>query len=415
MKAEIICVGTELLLGDVVNTNATYIAQQLASNGIFCYHQSVVGDNPNRLEETFKEALKRSELIIFTGGLGPTYDDLTKEVIAEVLERPLTLHQPSMNKLEAYFKTTGRSMTENNIKQAMIPQGAHVFENLCGTAPGVCIETKNHTVIMLPGPPREMTMMFETSVNDYLSQKTNLVLVSHKLYLFGIGESKVESILKDKMIDYQNPTIAPYVADGSVMLRVTASGKTYQEADALIKPVLEEIKDLFYDFYYSTDIPALESVIVPLLASKNMTVATAESCTGGLISSRITRVSGSSQVFNLGVTTYSNEQKHKILNIPQAYFETVGAVSPEVAAQMATNVRLLAESDLGVGITGIAGPTGGSDEKPVGLVYVAIATAERVSVKRLQLGRNHANERIHIQEMATNHALKLILDEVKNK
>lgn len=413
MKAEIICVGTELLLGDVVNTNATYIAQQLANDGIFCYHQSVVGDNPERLKHSFSEALSRSDVILLTGGLGPTYDDLTKEIIAELLGLPLVLHQASMDKLDRYFKTTGKVMTENNIKQAMIPQGAFVFENMCGTAPGIGIEIDTKTVILLPGPPREMKMMFETSVNDYLKQKTNVTLVSHKLYLFGIGESTVESILKAKMVDYQNPTIAPYVSDGSVMLRVTASAQSYFEADTLIKPVIEEIKELFQDYYYSVDVPYLEDVIVPLLARKNLSVSTAESCTGGLLSSRITRVSGSSKVFNLGVTTYSNEQKNAILRVPNELFDTVGAVSPEVAKHMASNVRTLAGSDIGIGITGIAGPTGGSDDKPVGLVYIAIASSEGVEVKTLNLGRNHADERIQIQKMATNHALKMIFDEIK--
>lgn len=413
MKSEIICVGTELLLGDVVNTNATYIAQQLANDGIFCYHQSVVGDNPKRLKHSFSEALSRSDVILLTGGLGPTYDDLTKEIIAEMLGLPLILHQPTMDKLESYFKTSGKSMTENNIKQAMIPQGAFVFENMCGTAPGIGIETNTKTVILLPGPPREMKMMFETSVNDYLKQKTNVTLVSHKIYLFGIGESTVESILKDKMIDYQNPTIAPYVSDGSVMLRITASAQSYFEADTLIKPVIEEIKELFQDYYYSVDVPYLEDVIVPLLTRKNMSVSTAESCTGGLLSSRITRVSGSSKVFNLGVTTYSNDQKNAILNIPHEYFDTVGAVSPEVAKLMASNIRTLAGSDIGIGITGIAGPTGGFDDKPVGLVYIAIATSKGVEVKTLNLGRNHADERIQIQKTATNHALKMIFDEIK--
>lgn len=413
MKAEIICVGTELLLGDVVNTNAAYIAQQLAHNGIFCYHQSVIGDNPERLKTSFNSALTRSDLIILTGGLGPTYDDLTKEIIADSLGLSLELHQPSMDRIEAYFKTTGKPMTENNIKQAMVPNNAIVFDNHCGTAPGIGIEMDDKTIILLPGPPREMRMMFETSINDYLLNKTDIALISHKLYLFGIGESAVEALLKDKMIDYQNPTIAPYAMQGSVMLRITATAETSEKAEALIKPVIKDIEQLFEPYIYGVDIENLEQVVVDALKQKKCTVATAESCTGGMVSSRITGVSGSSKVFELGVTTYSNEQKIKILDVPSHLFTTVGAVSEEVAAAMAIGVRTLAQADIGIGITGIAGPTGGTDMKPVGLVYIGIATSSGVDVRELKLGRGLANERSQIQQNATNHALKMILDELK--
>ena len=410
MKVEIISIGTELLMGDVINTNANYLARQLAELGFTHHYQTVLGDNPERLYQQTQASLKRSDILIFTGGLGPTYDDMTKEVVAKVFETDLVFHAPSYEKIENYFKKKGAVIPGNNKKQAMVPKDGIVFENQQGTAPGVVFEKDGKVAILLPGPPYEMQWMFEHHVRAYLQEKQDLKIVSRHVYLYGIGESNVEEALADLMRNSTNPTVAPYAENGSLMIRVTSSAKTEEDALAVINPVVTQLQNQFSDYYYAVDVPTLEETLVRTLQNHHLKIATAESCTGGLLSQRITAVSGSSEVFETGLVTYANKSKEILLKVNTDSLMQYGAVSKEVAAEMACNVKLLANSDIGIGITGIAGPTGGSKEKPVGLVYVGIAYRDQVHVEKLLLGRNRANERQLIRQHASSTALKLALD-----
>ena len=413
MNAEILCIGTELLLGDTINTNSAFIARGLAACGIGCYYQSVVGDNPARLKESLKLALGRADIVITTGGLGPTYDDLTKETVAEYFGRPMLMHEESLASLTKLFDCMGRPMTENNKKQALMPEGAIVFHNDRGTANGLAVEGEGKTVIMLPGPPREMSAMFENSVRPYLMEKSDQILISHNIHFFGIGESALENELHDYMTEHQNPTIAPYAKEGEVLLRVTASAPDEAGAEALIRPVVDEICQRFSQYVYGVDIETLQNALVCELDAKKITIATAESCTGGIVSERITMIPGSSAVFGCGICAYSNDIKKDILGVSADTLNAHGAVSPETAAQMAQGVRKLAGSDIGVSVTGIAGPGGGSDEKPVGLVYVGISSKKRIRTVELRLSRRYGGEREFIRHHAALNALYQALTEAK--
>ena len=298
MNAEILCVGTELLLGDIVNTNAAYLSKTLSEHGIFVYHHTVVGDNEQRLREALNDALERCDVVVMTGGLGPTYDDMTKETVSEIMGKKLIMHKESEKRILAYFERMGRTPTPNNMKQAMMPEGCVVFKNDFGTAPGCAVEKDGKTVVMLPGPPREMKPMFDNEVLPYLTRDVKDVLISSNVNIFGMGESSVEQKLHDLMVESTNPTVAPYVGGGEVRVRVTARAQSEQEARELIKPVINSITDVIGDeFVYGIDALSPESELVKLLNKKNLTIASAESCTGGLISKRITDVSGSSSVF----------------------------------------------------------------------------------------------------------------------
>ena len=410
MKVEIISIGTELLMGDVVNTNANYLAKQLAELGFNHHYQIVLGDNPKRLFKQTQDSLKRSDILIFTGGLGPTYDDMTKEVVAKVFESELVFHEPSYQKIEDYFIKKGEPIPGNNKKQAMVPKDGLIFENEQGTAPGVAFEKEGKVAILLPGPPYEMQWMFKHHVRPYLEAKQDLKIVSRHVYLYGIGESNVEEKLYDLMKNSSNPTVAPYAENGSLMIRVTSSAKTEAEALNAIDPVVQKLEKEFADYVYGIDTPSLEAALVKTLQEKKLKIATAESCTGGLLAQKITAVSGSSQVFETGLITYANKTKETLLNVNADTLEKYGAVSPQVAQQMAQNVQKLANSDIGIGITGIAGPTGGTQEKPVGLVYVGICYQNKVHVEKLLLGRNRTNERDLIRQHAALTAMKLTLD-----
>lgn len=409
MNAEILCVGTEILLGDIINTNAAFLAKELAACGIGCYYQTVVGDNPGRLKESLALALSRADIVLTTGGLGPTYDDLTKETVAEYFQLPMELHQASLEQMTEVFRSIGRPMTENNKKQAFMPRGATVFANDRGTAPGLAVEGDGKIVIMMPGPPREMTAMFENQVRPWLLSFSGRALVSHSIHFFGIGESALEAELRELMQSCENPTIAPYAKEGEVQLRVTASAPTPEEADALTKPVVEKIRALYPQYVYGIDVGTLQNALVQSLLEKNMTAATAESCTGGLVSKRITEISGASRVFGCGVCTYSNEMKRKLLDIPAETLEAHGAVSEQTALAMARGVRKLSGADIGISTTGIAGPDGGTREKPVGLVYIAVSTPQGDTVKELHLSRHYGGEREFIRFTAASHALHLAL------
>jgi nicotinamide-nucleotide amidase len=404
MKAEILAVGTELLMGQIANTNAQYISNRLPDVGVGVYYHSVVGDNPGRLKECLQLALSRCDTVIMTGGLGPTQDDLTKETVAELMGRKLVLHQESLDKITAFFEKLNRPMAQNNVKQAYLPENSIIIRNNNGTAPGCIIEKEGKAVIMLPGPPSEMKPMLEETVLPYFSEKMEYKLVSRFLRIFGIGESSMEEQLIDLIENQTNPTLAPYAKEGEVTLRVTARCSNEEEGEALIAPVVEEIIRRLGSTVYSTEGKNLEQVAGELLLKKDITVAFAESCTGGLLSSRLTDIPGISRVFDRAIVTYSNEAKVENLGVKRETLEKFGAVSTETAEEMAAGIRSVAKTDLGLSITGIAGPGGGTAEKPVGLVYIALAHRNGVESKELKLWGN----RDRIRNVACLYAFDMI-------
>lgn len=413
-NAEILCVGTELLLGDIVNTNAAFLAKSLADLGICVYHQSVVGDHPQRLQEAFDLALSRADLVITSGGLGPTYDDITRETAAAAMGRELLLHEDILEGIRAYFARSGRVMTDNNRRQAMVPEGAVVLPNDHGTAPGLVIadEASGKTVILLPGPPRELIPMFETYAAPYLRSRTDRVLFSLNVYIFGMGESAVESILKDIMAKGQNPTVAPYCKTGEVRLRITAQAQDEQTAMDMCRQTLRSIMETEVGARVFAVAPAaegeasLEGVAVRELLHQNKTVACAESCTGGLIAKRLTDIPGSSAAVKGGFVTYTNEMKMSLLGVSEETLERYTAVSEQTAAEMARGARFRTGADIAVSTTGYAGPGGGTEECPVGTVFVGISTeaGERVTCLTLSPDRS----RDYIRTLAASHALHLL-------
>jgi nicotinamide-nucleotide amidase len=408
MNAEILCIGTEILLGDIVNTNGAFLARELAALGIDIYHQSVVGDNAERLKKSLELALSRADMVITTGGLGPTYDDLTKKSIADYFGVGMELHEPSMEKIRALEKKFNRSVA-SNVLQAMVPQGATVFFNDTGFAPGVAVEKDGKTVIMLPGPPREMEPMFTGKVVPYLRRNSKGTLVSKTVHVFGMGESQVAEILNDIMTSGNNPTVAPYAKTGEVQVRVSAKADSAEEAEKLISPVIAGISGRLGDVIYGIDAGSLQNAVVQALRKKGLKAATAESCTGGGVSRAITDIPGSSAVFECGVCAYSNAIKTKLLDVGEDTISMFGAVSPETAKEMAKGIRHLSGADIGVGVTGIAGPDGGTQEKPVGLVYVSVDSDKYRETKKLLLSRGHSNERDSIRHLSVLNALSLIL------
>ena len=411
-SAEILCIGTELLMGDIINTNAAYLAKELAGLGINLYHQSVVGDNPERLQQSLQLALKREDIVITTGGLGPTYDDLSKETIAACFGRTLVMDEDSLARIQAHFLRLGREMTDNNKKQAMMPQGCVIFQNENGTAPGCAIEgsgeLEGKTAIMLPGPPREMKPMFEQQVKPYLLKDSDTRLVSHTMHFFGIGESMLEDRLRSLMEKSLNPTVAPYAKTGEVQLRVTARVKNGEDPNALLEPVMEQIRQMVGEFLYGVDVGDLQTAAVRLLTEKGLKVAVAESCTGGYLAKRITDVSGSSKVFECGICSYSNRIKHQLLGVSERTLEEYGAISEQTATEMASGVRKLSGADIGISVTGNAGPT--ADEgKEVGLVYIGVDSPKLTQVFTLHVNRRDQDARETIRYLASSHALSLIL------
>ncbi len=388
MNAEILAVGTELLMGQIANTNAQYISKRLPEVGIGVYYHSVVGDNPARLKEGLKIALSRSDIVIMTGGLGPTQDDLTKETVSELMNRKLVLDQESLNKIETFFNDLNSQMTPNNIKQAYLPEGSKIIRNSNGTAPGCIIESEQKIIIMLPGPPSEMKPMFDQTVIPYLQEKTSFKIVSKYLKIFGVGESAMEDKLVDLIQSQSNPTIAPYAKEGEVQLRITAMCEKDEDPNAIINPLIQEIYARLGNSVYSDEDKSMAEVAAELLMRNNITISIAESCTGGLISAKLTDIPGVSKVFNRGVVSYSNASKIENLGVKLETLEHFGAVSEETAEEMAIGVRILAKTDIGISVTGIAGPDGGNDEKPVGLVYIGLADKDGASVKELRLWGN---------------------------
>ena len=404
MNAELIAVGTEILLGDIVNTDAQLISQGLSELGINVFYQTVVGDNPSRLRHVVETARDRADIIITTGGLGPTLDDLTKETLAAVFGKKLALHQPSLDRIKGFFQTIGREMTPNNEKQAWLPEGCTVFTNEWGTAPGCAFEAYGKHVLMLPGPPRECNPMWKECAMPYLYKLAGGCIVSRNIRVFGLGESNMEAILHDMMEQSKNPTIAPYAKTSECFARVTAKADTPEECEKLLDPVVEKICGLLGEDVYGVDVDSLEQVVGDGLRQRGMTLAVAESCTGGLLSKRITDVPGCSDYYLGGVCSYANEVKMKVLGVRKETLDTVGAVSPEVAEQMAEGVAQALGADVGVGITGVAGPGGGTDEKPVGLVYISIWHKGRHFTRKMQ--SMNGRDRIRMQAAST--ALDLI-------
>ncbi len=384
--AELIAVGTELLLGSISNTDGQMLSQGLSALGINVYYHTVVGDNPQRLKAAIELAKTRSDIIITTGGLGPTCDDLTKNVLAECFGKKLIRDEESARRIEAYFKALGRSVTENNYQQAMLPEGCTILANDWGTAPGVAFEAGSIHVVMLPGPPRECRAMFEHRAVPYLKQLADGEILSRSLRLFGIGESAVEQLLREEMNAMTNPTLAPYANEGEVELRITAKADTQAEAQSLIAPVEQQLKDRLGPLVYGADVPSLESVVLEKLKAKGLTFGCAESCTGGLIAKRMTDLPGASAAFRGGVVSYATQVKHTVLGVPEDLLEQFGAVSGPVARAMAQGARKVLGCDLAVSATGVAGPDPDERGNPVGLIFVALSAPDGTWVRELQAG-----------------------------
>ena len=402
---EILSVGTELLLGNIVNLDAQILSQELSKLGLNVYWHTVVGDNPQRAREAVAIAKQRADVIITTGGLGPTCDDLTKNVLAEAFGKKLVFDEGSAQRIRSYFTRTKRPMTENNLQQAMLPEGCTVLENDWGTAPGCAFEADGCHVVMLPGPPSECRPMFLYRAMPYLQRLSEGTIVSHTLKLFGIGESSMEAQLRDQMNAMSNPTLAPYAKEGECELRVTAKAATEAEAQALLRPTVEEVKALFGSKVYGVDVPSLEYVVLEGLKARGLTLGVAESCTGGLMAKRITDIPGASQVFLGGVVSYTNQVKARALGVPQHLLEQFGAVSPEVAQAMAQGARQALGCDIALAATGVAGPDKDEWDNEVGTMFVAIATAEGTHVRPLKLGNRPVRERLRIQ--TASHAFDL--------
>lgn len=403
MNVEIICVGTELLLGDILNTNAKFLSEKLAEMGFNLFSQSVVGDNAERLERQISVSLSRSNIVILSGGLGPTDDDITKETVAKVLNLPLEEDSETLKRIEDYFKLTGRSMSNNNKKQALKIKGSTVLENVHGTAPGIFLEVTNGAVILLPGPPSELVPMFNNKVVPMLKKYSTSTILSRNIRLFGVGESVAAELCGD-LLNGSNPTVATYAKTGEVDIRVTASAENYVIAKEICKPIVEKIVGIFGNHVYGVDVENLQQKVVETLKTKKLKLATAESCTAGMLSERITEIPGASEVFEMGVTAYANYVKVQALGVNAEVIEKKGAVSDEVAAQMAIGIRAMCGADIGVGITGVAGP-GQSEGKPSGLVYIAVADGEKVYVRKIMSrGTNRDTTRI----LATSTALDMV-------
>lgn len=406
MKAEIVSVGTELLLGQIANTDAQYLSEQLSSLGIDTHYHHVVGDNALRLQKLLKMVMRRCDIIITTGGVGPTMDDLTKETVAEVFGLDMVLDPQSLEDIKGYFKSVHKDMSANNEKQAMFPEGAIILKNKQGTAPGCIVEAQGVSVIILPGPPRELTEMFEKGVLPYLQDKAGYIIKSKKLKFFGIGESSLESQIIDLIEEQDNPTIATYASTGEVMVRVTAKAKDEREADRLLEPVVEAIDERCGQYRYAADGESLAEAVVKKLIDAQCTVSTAESCTGGMLSSMIVDVSGASSVFNESFVTYSNASKIKRLGVPADMIEKFGAVSRQTAEAMARGLYYNSRSDIAIAITGVAGPEG-SEAKPAGLIYLCLYDGNVAKVKELNLKRDrNVNRRLtclHALDMIRKH------------
>jgi len=409
--AEIVSVGTELLLGQIVDTNSVFLAKTLSALGVDIYYRTTVGDNPDRMRLVLKQALSRSDIVITVGGLGPTMDDLTKEISAEVLGVELVVDSAIRQRLSEFAAKRDVALPPSFLKQALVPAtGGYPLPNPNGTAPGMLAEKDGKIVICLPGPPNELIPMVELSVIPYVAEKSGgnrTVIKSRNLRIIGVGESLAEDAVKDLILS-SNPTVAPYAKLGECHLRITARAPDEASALALIEPVEAEIRKRLGQAVYGVDDETLELVIVRELARRRQFVSIAESCTGGLIAERVTSIAGSSEVFRTGIVSYANSAKEQLLNVPAQTLIDYGAVSPETATAMATGVKQIDKSEFSVATTGIAGPGGGTEEKPVGLVYIAVVSPAAVRVEKYQfLGR-----RADIQRRTAHAALALLRESI---
>jgi len=402
--AELIAVGTELLLGEIANTDAQTISQELSKLGINVFYHTVVGDNPGRLRQAVEIARGRADIIITTGGLGPTCDDLTKNVLAECFGKALVYNEEAAERMEERFRKMDRPLTENNYQQAYLPEGCTPFQNDWGTAPGCAFEAEGVRVLMLPGPPSECGPMLKYRAVPYLRALADGAIVSRSLRLFGIGESAVESRLRERMNAMTNPTLAPYAKEGEVELRLTAKAPTEEEAYALIAPEEDRLREELGELVYGVDVPSLEWVCLGLLKEKGLTLSTAESCTGGLMAQRMTSLPGASAAFKGGVVSYWSQVKHDVLGVPQDLLDRYGAVSSPVAQAMAEGVRKLTGSDLALSVTGVAGPDRDERDNPVGLVFVGLAWEGGAFVRELHT----VGPRERIRQVAASNGFDLV-------
>lgn len=406
MNAEIICVGTEIILGDILNTHSQFLSQELAALGLNVYYHTSVGDNDQRFTQILKTSLERSDIVFLTGGLGPTTDDITKEVACELLGVPCVYDEAVGEKIKGYFLRSGRKMTENNLKQAMVPQGSVVLDNSWGTAPGFIIEKNGKTVVLLPGPPRELRPMFLERVKPYFQKKMEQPILSKNLRVFGIGESALEAQIED-LVCSVNPTVALYAKDGEVLIRVTAKASSEKEAEKSIDKMIDKLYQRLGSHIYGVNKESLAQVLVELLREKKMTIATAESCTGGTLAGKITDISGSSEIFHMGIVTYANHIKHQELGVREETLNRWGAVSEQTAVEMAKGLSQKSRADFNVAITGIAGPTGAVEGKPVGTVYIAVEHGGKVWCKLYHFARN-SNERTYIRTLSCLNAMNMV-------
>ncbi len=404
MVAEIVSVGTELLMGQVVNTDAQFIAQRLAPLGFQVFYHTTVGDNVKRLTAVVHQAVERSDVVVFTGGLGPTDDDLTKETVAAALGLTVEPIPEEVERLKRHFASRGYDFTPNNLKQASFPKSAVILPNDFGTAPGCIMSAEDKTAILLPGPPRELFPMFQNRVMPYLERMSGSKLYTRELRIFGKGESSVTYELRDIIEHQTNPTVAPYVKTGEVTLRVTALCQNDAEGEALAKPMIEEIIGRLGDIVYSTVGESLPETCARLLTAENRTLAVAESCTGGLVASELVAIPGCSKFLLEGCVTYSDDAKARRLGVSRDTLSRFGAVSEPCAKEMAEGMRRASGADYALATTGFAGPDGGTNENPVGTVYLALAFDGGVLAKRIQLH----GDRARIREIATLHAFDLL-------
>ena len=404
--AEIIAVGTELLLGNIANTNAQELSEALTGLGINVFWHTVVGDNPRRLKEALDIARKRADVIITTGGLGPTYDDLTKQTICEAFGQKLVLHQDILEDIRVFFeKNVHMKMPENNVQQAELPEGCTVFDNPVGTAPGCAFEADGVHVLMLPGPPFEMLTMLKGHVVPYLRNLSSEVIVSHDIMTFGLGESPMEELMREKMSRMENPSLATYAKPSEDRLRATAKAESAEAAEAMLAPVVKDVTDFLGDYVYGVDVSSLEETCFRLLKEKGLTLATAESCTGGRVAERITALPGVSAVYRGGVVSYWTSVKADVLGVPQETLDAHGAVSEETARAMAEGARRVTGADIAVSVTGVAGPDPDERGVSVGIVYIGLATPDGTFCRPLDLGKRR---RDRVQDLASNHALDVV-------
>ena len=403
--AELIAIGTELLLGNIANTDAQMISQGLSELGINVYYHTVVGDNPDRVRQAVEIARRRADIIITTGGLGPTCDDLTKVALAEAFGKPLVYHEPSAQRIRDRFAAMERPVTENNFQQAMVPEGCTVLDNDWGTAPGVAFEADGTHVILLPGPPRECEMMFRHRAVPYLKTLSDGVIASRTVKTFGIGESAAEALLRDLMNALHNPTLAPYAKPTGTELRITAHAATEEEAYALIAPVEEQVKEILGEHVIGVNVNSIQEVCLNLLKEKALTLGTAESCTGGLIAKLITDLPGASAVLRGGIVSYTNEVKAGVLGVPEDMLEKYGAVSPQVAESMARGAKKVLGCDIALSATGVAGPDPDDRGNPVGLVYLGLAYGEDCIVREYHAGKG---DRDRVRRMSAGTALDMV-------